>query len=374
MAVKDEDPVDPREHPDLPDSSAPAPRANAGLIGHADAEMRLAAAARNGTIAGAWLIGGPEGVGKATLAYRLGRHLLAGGGNDLFGGTADTLSLDEADPVFSRVAGGAHGDLMTIELGLNKQGKKRTEIVIDDIRRLEPFFHQSAGEGGWRVAVIDGAELMNRNAANAALKLIEEPPQQSVVLLVSHAPSRLLPTIRSRCRKLNLRALKAEQVALLLEQYLPALPEADRLPLARLSEGSIGRAMRLDALGGLDLYRELIGMIGQAPHMDPAALHALADRLGRYGQDAACRTALGFMGSWLARLVRSGTGAGTAPEGVVPGEAELMARLAGAGNLDRWVDVWEKVGRLRDRADSLNLDRKQVVLAAFGAVEAAART
>jgi len=132
--------------------------------------------------------------------------------------------------------------------------------------------------------------------------------------------------------------------------------------------------MRLDDLGGLDLYRELIGMIGQAPHMDPAALHALADRLGRYGQDAACRTALGFMGAWLARLVRSGTGAGTVAEAVVPGEAELMARLSGTGSLERWVDVWEKVGRLRDRADSLNMDRKQVVLAAFGAVATAARS
>jgi DNA polymerase-3 subunit delta' len=373
MAV-DDDIVDPREHPDFPDSSAPAPRANPDLVGHGEAERRLERAAADGTIAGAWLLGGPEGIGKATLAYRLGRHLLGGGGNDLFGDAGDTLAMDEGDPVFPRVAAGAHGDLMTIEIGLNKQGKKRTEIVVEDIRRLEPFFHQSAGEGGWRVAVIDGAERMNRNAANAALKLIEEPPRQSVVLLVSHAPARLLPTIRSRCRKLNLRPLPADLVADMLGHYLPQLPERDRLPLARLSEGSVGRAMQLDALGGLDLYRELVAMMGTAPHMDPAALHAMADRLGRYGQDAACRTALGFLGSWLARLVRSRSGAEETGEAVLDDEPAIMQRLSGTGSLDRWVDVWEKVARLRDRADSLNLDRKQVVLAAFGAVETAARS
>jgi len=374
MAVKDDDPVDPREHPDFPESQAPAPRANADLIGHAEAERRLAAAAADGTIAGAWLLGGPFGIGKATLAYRLARHLLAGGGNDLFGEAGDSLALDEADPAFGRVAGGSHGDLLTVELGLNKQGKKRTEIVIDDVRALEPFFHQSAGEGGWRVAIIDGADLMNRNAANAALKLIEEPPRHSVVLLVSHAPARLLPTIRSRCRKLSLRPLKDEQVALLLERYMPdAVAEEDRLPLARLAEGSAGRAMQLADMGGLDLYREMMRLIAEAPRMDPAATHAMADRLGRAGQADACRTVLDFLSGWIAGLVRQGTGAGTAPLIVLPGEDALRERLAQGGNLERWVDVWEKIARLRDRADSLNLDRKQVMLAVFGALEAAAR-
>ncbi|MDG2479605.1 MAG: DNA polymerase III subunit delta', partial [Alphaproteobacteria bacterium] len=308
MAVKDvaADGVDPRLHPDFPESGAPSPRANSELIGHIEAEQRLARAAQDGTIAGAWLIGGPMGIGKATLAYRLARHLLADGGNDMFGGAGDSLALDEADPVFARVAGAAHGDLLTVELGLNKQGKRRTEIVVDDIRKLEPFFHQSAGEGGWRVAIIDGAELMNRNAANAALKLIEEPPKRSIVILVSHAPARLLPTIRSRCRKLHLRPLKPEQVSLLLEQHLPDVSQEDRLPLARLAEGSPGRAMRLEALGGLGLYREILGLIGEAPRIDPLALHGLADRLGGRGNDAAGYTAMDVLGAGRARLVHAG--------------------------------------------------------------------
>tara|TARA_B100000676_G_scaffold133226_1_gene132255 strand:- start:5699 stop:6823 length:1125 start_codon:yes stop_codon:yes gene_type:complete len=374
MAVRDDDPVALREHPDFPESQAPAPRANADLLGNAEAERSLAQAAADGTLAGAWLIGGPEGIGKATLAYRLARHLLAGGGNDLFGGAADTLAIDEAEPAFARVAGGSHGDLLTVELGLNKQGKKRTEIVVEDIRRLEPFFRQSAGEGGWRIAVIDGADLMNRNAANAALKLIEEPPRQSLVILVSHTPAKLLATIRSRCRKLNLRPLKDEQAAVLLERFLPDMAEEDRLPLARLSGGSPGRAMRLEQMGGLDLYREIMALMADAPHMDPAALHALADRLGRSGQAPACRTALDFLSAWLAGLVRYASRPDTPLNTVVTGEEALISRFAARGNLEHWVDVWEKITRLRDRADSLNLDRKQVVLAVFGAVEAAVRT
>ncbi|MBC6439371.1 MAG: DNA polymerase III subunit delta' [Rhodospirillales bacterium] len=373
MAV-DDDPIDPRAHPDFPDSAAPAPRANPDLIGHTEAERRLAQAAGDGTIAGAWLLGGPKGIGKVTLAYRLARHLLAGGGQDLFGDSSSNLAIDPADSTFGRVAGGGHGDLLAVELGLNKQGKPRTEIVVEDIRRLEPFFRQSAGEGGWRIAIVDGAELMNTNAANAALKLIEEPPPQSVVILVSHAPARLLPTIRSRCRMLTLRPPKPEQTTILLEDYLPGLAEDDRMPLARLANGSPGRAMALVDLGGLDLYRELLALISEAPRIDPRALHAIADRLGRYGNDKSCRTALDFLNDWVARLVRGAAAGGEGWHDIVGGERQLMERYAQTGDLARWVGVWEKVAGLRDRADSLNLDRKQVVLAAFGALEAATRT
>jgi DNA polymerase-3 subunit delta' len=362
-----------RTHPDLADALAPAPRATADLIGHAAAENRFLEAARAGRLAGAWLITGAEGIGKATLAFRLARFLLAGGaGQDLFGAPGD-LAVDEADPVFHRVAAGAHGDLLTVERTPNpKTGKMRSEIVVEDVRRMQPFFHQSAGEGGWRVAIVDGAEQMNRNAANAALKLIEEPPKQSVVLLVSHAPARLLPTIRSRCRTVPLKGLKTEQVELLLERYRPDLDQADHRPLATLADGSPGRALRLAELGGLDLYRDLIGLMAKLPALAPAEVHGLADRLARASNDMAFRTTLDLLRWWLARLVREGAG-GQAPEPVVAEERELIARLTARPGLERWLDVWEKVGRLQERAISVNLDRKQVVLSSFDAMENAAR-
>lgn len=363
-----EAPPDPRRHADFPSSQAPAPRANPLLEGHDEAERRLAHAAATGRLAGAWLIGGPKGIGKATLAYRLARHLLAGAplGEDAPAAAADKLA---------RFAGGAHGGLLAIETGWNRQGRRRGEIVIEEIRRLEPFFRRSAAEGGWRIAVIDGAELMNRSAANAALKLIEEPPAGALAVLISHAPARLPATLASRCRKLFLRPLAAEKVAELLQRYLPELAADERLPLARLAQGSIGRALALAELGGLALYRDMLALIATAPALDRLALHDLADRLARHGD--AAHIVLDFLASWLARLVRQAATGGRAAdgfEGVAAGEGEAMARLAGAGSLDRWVEVWDKTIRLRERAASLNLDRKQVVLAAFGAFDAAARS
>ena len=360
-------------HPDLPSARAPAPRAAADLIGHGAAERLFLEAAQAGRLAGAWLLAGPEGIGKATLAFRVARFLLAGGpGKDLFGAPGD-LTVDAAEPVFHRVAAAAHADLLTVERSVNqKTGRMRGEIVIDDVRRMLPFFHQSAGEGGWRIAVVDGAELMNRSAANAALKLIEEPPHRSLVLLVSHAPSRLLPTIRSRCRTVPIQALKTEQVGLLLERYRPDLDAADRQPLAILAEGSPGRALRLAELGGLELFRDLIALLSRLPRLPPDEVHALADRLARPTNDMAFRTTLDLLRWWLARLVRQGAGRASA-EPVVEEERDLIARLAALPGLERWLDVWEKVGRLQERAISVNLDRKQVVLSSFGAMEHAAR-
>jgi len=371
----DEDAADPRLHEDYPETRAPAPRANPRLIGHAQAEARLAEVAESGTVAGAWLIGGPSGIGKTTLAYRLARHLLAGpsAGGLFAADVAQSLAVDEADPVFTRVATGGHGDLLTIKLGVNdKTGKKRSLIDVDSVRKMAPFFHQSAGEGGWRFALIDGAELMSTAATNAALKLIEEPPPRSVVMLVSHAPARLLPTIRSRCRKLHLQPLAGEQVEALLADYLPDLPADDRAVLAHLAEGSPGRALELDALGGVALYRELVGTLASLPHLDAERLHGFAEKMGRYGNEQACGTVLEFLSGWLARLVRGSAG-GQTPASFVEGEAALIARFTALPSLARWVDVWEKTARLRERAESLNLDRKQVLLAVFGALQVAAR-
>ncbi len=147
----------------------------------------------------AWLITGAPGVGKATLAYRFARRLLAGVQ------PGDTLAVDPASPVFRRVAVGSHADLLTVEREWDdKKSRLRGEIVVDDARAISAFLRLTPAEGGWRVVVIDGAEHMNRNAANAVLKMLEEPPPRAVLLLTCAAPGRLLPTIRSRCRRLAL--------------------------------------------------------------------------------------------------------------------------------------------------------------------------
>lgn len=354
-----------------------APRRNPGLVGHAAAERMLADTQRAGRLPHAILIGGPRGIGKATLAFRFARWLLAGGGKgegeaSLFGDApvAHDLFLDPESPVFRRVAAGGHADLMTVERGWDKARKRlRGEIVVDDIREISHFLHMTSAEGGWRVVVIDGADEMNRNGANALLKILEEPPHGTVLLLVCHAPGRLLPTIRSRCRRLILEPLAGDEVESLIRVHEPGLPAADVAALAALSGGSIGRALDLSRAGGLDLYRRLIGLLTQLPRPDATALHQLADSLARADAADAYHTFVDLLLNWLEHNVTT-LAAGDDGAEIVPGEAALRARLAQTARLDRWVDVWDNLRHGFARTDDLTLDRKQAVIEAFMALAA----
>ena len=359
---------------------APAPRENPALVGHEAAEAELLEAIRGGRLAHAWLMSGPRGVGKATLAYRLARFVLAGGqasaaGADLFGAApaAEGLHLAPEHPVFHRVAAAGHSDLITVERTVNeKTGKLRSEIIVDDVRAVGQFFHLTAGEGGWRIAVVDPADDMNQNAANALLKVLEEPPARSLLLLVSHNPGRLLPTIRSRCRKLTLHPLPGERVAALLRAHAPGIAAEDAAAIAGLADGSPGRALALAREGGLDLYREMSGLLQTLPNLDVPALHAFGGRVARTGDGDAFATLGELLMRWLNRVVIAQAGAGR--PGGTPDEQALIARLErGTGGLDRWLEVWEKISRLLGRTESANLDRKQVILNMFLAIEAAVR-
>lgn len=356
------------------------PRLTAELVGHAAAEARVLDIWNRGRLAHAWLITGPRGVGKATFAYRFARFVLKHGmaqpsGPSLFGdapATPTSMQVPEGDPVFRQVAQGAHPGLKVLERPWDdKKDKRKTEIPVGDVRKLVPFFGTTAGAGGWRVAVIDTADDLNRNSANALLKILEEPPQRGLLLLVSHAPGRLLPTIRSRCMQLALGPLDDGEVTRILAARLPELETADRDALVRLAEGSPGRAIELAGEGGLDLYRQTAGLLAALPEIDVAGLHGFADRVARRGADEAYAAFIDLLLQWLARMVRRG--AGHAVPDVVKGDGAAMDRLVSARPLDEWVDVWEKIRRLVARSDAVNLDRKQVVLGIFATLERAAR-
>ena len=354
----------------------PLARENADFQGHEEAERALLEAFTGGRMAHAWLISGPRGIGKATLAYRFARFVLAAGNTgadaagDLFGGApapeaSAGLYLAPEHPVFRRVAAGGHTDLLSIERAADEKGRLRSEIVVGDVRRTGQFFGLTAGEGGWRVVVVDSADEMNPNAANALLKVLEEPPARALLLLVSHNPGRLLPTIRSRCRQLTLQPLADETVTDLIQRYEPGLDAGDAAALATLADGSPGRALALAAEGGLDLYRNMTGLLETLPRLDVPALHAFGNRLGKSGADEAFRTVAGLLRWWLGRLI--------VYRAAGDPEDALMARLGNATGLDRWFEVWEKINRLLARTDGANLDRKQVVLNVFLAIEDAVR-
>ena len=367
----------------------PEPRANPDLLGHAPAEQALLAAWRGGRLPHAWLITGPRGIGKATLAFRFCRFLLAHGTSgapapSLFGEAPlpNSLFVEPAAPVFQRIAAGGHLDLVTVERRWDeKAGRRRSEIVVDDVRAVQGLVAHTAAEGGWRVVVVDAADEMNSNAANALLKVLEEPPAQTVLLLVAHNFGRLLPTIRSRCRRLPLRPLADDTVAELLGRFAPDLTPAGAAALARLSAGSIGRALTLAGQGGGGLRDELLSLIADLPRLDVAAVLAFGERIGKPDASDTFPVAMEMLRGLLACVVRAAATGAAEPRisdsgPATAGDARAAAvvgRLAGAGGLDRWLEVWDKTGALLARVDSASLDRKQVILTLFTHLQNAVR-
>jgi DNA polymerase III subunit delta' len=338
-----------------------SPRANPDLIGHAATEETLRQLADSGRLPHALLLSGPRGIGKATLAFRLARFVLwqsgEGAASDMFGApTGHGLAVPPESGVFRRVAAGGHADLLTVERAFDPRRKRlRSEIVVDDVREIASFLHLTAAEGGWRVVIVDGADAMNRNAANALLKILEEPPQRALLLLVAHSPGRLLPTIRSRCRHMKLSALPAESVRALLSRYYPGLDDTAAAEIVDLAEGSIGRALELAGEGGVELHRTMVAMLTRRPGLDPLALHGFADKLARADAEDSYRAIEELLRQHLAR------------------QAVIAARVGHRREAARWASLRDDISNDFACSDGLNLDRKQTILSAFFAIEQAAR-
>lgn len=316
----------------------------------------------------AWLITGPLGIGKATLAYRFARFLLARDGADT---AAADLDVAPDHPVFRQIRAGGHGNLFQLRRQLNEKTRPAayfTVIRIDEVRAMAPFLAHTAHQPGWRVVVVDAADEMNGHAQNALLKSLEEPPPQTVFLLVAHAPGRLPATIRSRCRSLALRPLDEAPLGDVIAELCPEIAPEERLVLARLGEGSPGRALALADQGGLTVYRDMTGLIATLPALDVVKLHGLGDRLARKTAEAEYRAMTRLIDWWLTRLIRA-KATGEVPPEIADGEAAINQRLAAACGLEHWIEVWEKVARLVERADAVNLDRKAVTLDVFTMIE-----
>ncbi|MEO0360280.1 MAG: DNA polymerase III subunit delta', partial [Pseudomonadota bacterium] len=253
-----------------------------------------------------------------------------------------------------------------------KSGKLNTMIRVDDVRALKSFFQLSAADGGWRVAVVDPAEDMNASAANALLKLLEEPPARSLFLLVSHAPNRLLPTIRSRCRMLKAAPLGPGDLAAALSNA-GVDPGPDAGALAILSGGSAGEAARLVAAGGVALYARLVRLAAGAPGMDRTEMIALAEACAGRDAEETYDLTLRLVDLMTARLARAGA-FGPPTDPAAPEEPALAARLApDAAAARRWADLSTELQARTGRARAVNLDPAGVMLDTFFAIDAAAR-
>jgi DNA polymerase-3 subunit delta' len=333
-------------------SNLPLPRETTVLFGHDGAEREFLAVYRSSRVPHAWLIGGEPGIGKATLAYRIARFVLAQP-DPSRASAADTLALEPAHGTVRRVAVNAHPDLLVLERTPGDNGKMRTVITVEQVRRLTTFFGSTAGEGGWRVCIVDSAdELKYPEGSNALLKMLEEPPPRSLFLLVSHAPGRLLPTIRSRCRRLALRPLgqgdvvRAASTALGADADDPAIAAA-----AAAARGSVSRAIALAGGPMLALREKVAALLSVLPSTDAGALHALGDELDR--DRGLLEVFVGAVRDWLS--------------GRLDTEVGNLTRLA------RAADLWERLNRSARDVEVYNLERKPFVFTIFGLLAEASR-
>jgi DNA polymerase-3 subunit delta' len=324
--------------------SSPHPRQRYGLVGHAQAELAVLEALRSRRLAHAWLIGGPEGIGKATFAFRVARFVLSE--RDPFARAALASSLDIAprEKVAHRIAAGAHPDLFVLERTIGTTGKLRTEITVEDARRATSFLQTTSGEGGWKVLIVDVADELNRNAANALLKIIEEPPDRSLALLVAHAPARLAATIRSRCRLLRLDPLTPGEIVEIISN-LPHNAASEKViaDAASLAEGSARRALLLMEERAIEFARMARDVLEAQAETWRAASLKLASKLGTRGADASYDIVFDAIFDWLRERANRLTVSHDR-------RAEAASRL------------WAEIEARKREADTYNLDKRALVL------------
>lgn len=348
--------TDPEDIPE-PDRvpGAPHPRMTPRVIGQDHAIREFVEAARGGRLHHAWLLTGPRGVGKATLAWSIARWLLAGG-------LSDDLTVPAEDPVARRLAALSEPRLQLVRRPWDdKAGRLSAQITVDEIRRLLSFFHLSAAEGGRRIAIIDAADEMNTAAANALLKVLEEPPKDALILMIAHQPARLLPTIRSRCRTLRLAPLAPD----LMAEALAGLGlDQDSEALAALADGSVGEALRLAGQDGLARYQQIVDLFATLPRMDRLAAAKLSDKAaGRANAEGdPFDLAVTLLDRFLTRTARAGLMGAPLPQ-AARGEGALLARISPDDRAARdWADAQARLSARARAGRSVNLDPAALVM------------
>ena len=349
----------------------PHPRETRALYGHGAAEAIIGDAIASGRLHHGWLITGEEGIGKATFAYRLARFLLAQ--PETLPGAAP--SLDAPDERTARqVASLSHPGLFVVRRAWDMAGKKfRQSIAIDEVRALRHFLQRTAATP-WRVVVVDTADDLNLNSANAILKSLEEPPVRTVFLILSNAPGRLLPTIRSRCRVLRLEPLGAADlkaaVAQACEASERAAPDAEEMPvLARLGRGSARRVLQLMEGNALSIAEALTGLLASLPKLDRIALHKLVAVTGSRETET-YTIAFDLLEEMLAEAMRAAA-LDEAPKRFP--RLKALAKLMQEGSLADWGELWETIRQARGEAERLNLDKAALMLTVFEKIDETAK-
>jgi DNA polymerase-3 subunit delta' len=361
------------EESGFPESDAlagyPHPRKQRVLFGHSAEAASLAEAARSGRLHHGLLISGPKGVGKATLAWRLARALLSHRSDSI----PNDLSAPPQDKAALLIDALAHPDAMSIRRPWDEKAKRhKTEIPVDEVRKLVAFFGRHAAQGGWRIAIVDAAEEMSRAAENALLKTLEEPPPRALIVLIANAPGALLPTTRSRCRKLTLKQLPKPDMERALEHLGQASKDQSNAVLAALAEGAPGRALALGQGDALALYADAVRLLGSLGRPDIGVVTTVADRLARPAAADSYRLFLDLLGQLLRWMVMAKAGHPQALEALGK-DGQFLRQACQRPSLDRLTALWDTWSASFLRADALNLDKRHAIAEAFLEAEAALR-
>ncbi|TPK58148.1 MULTISPECIES: DNA polymerase III subunit delta' [unclassified Mesorhizobium] len=344
--------IAPEQHDTL--DGVPEPSETPRLVGHGQAAAMLAAAYRAGKLPHALIFAGPLGIGKATLAFHLAHHLLK---HPAFEQAPETLAVpDPASSLFRQIATGAHPGVLHLTRPLNDKTKNfKTVVTVDEIRKVNRFLSMTSHDGSYRVVIVDPADDMNTNAANALLKNLEEPPARTLFILIVHAPGSLLPTIRSRCQLVRLSPLDIDELMAVLETAEPPPGDpAARAALATRAGGSARNAILLTQYGGLEIAETLDALVS-AGKSDIAGAYRLAEVVA--GRDQAIqfdifnRRALDLLSDAASR-------------------AALAGDLARAKTLS---DTWHEALDAISETDTYNLDKKQHALTMIDRLKSAMR-
>lgn len=355
------------------------PRSMHALIGHEETQNQLLSLFNSGRMHHGIILSGAKGIGKATLAYRFARFLLKNPPPDpnqdsLFGDVADavepvTLEIDREDPVFRRVASGGHADLMTLERAYDATKNKTAEsLSVTDLRKVEPFLRMTSSDGGWRVVVIDDADTMNRNAQNALLKILEEPPKNTVIILVTHRLGALIPTIRSRTRLFNLKPVSADEMTDLLARKGHSLDSNQSAIINAMAEGSFGKASDILEQGGLENFATITAILNDRHNIDWRIIHHHADLCARAGQEDTYKSFTQTL-LWLYKTLAFAKARGQALTPYALNEEPLTSILANS-SLAQLLKICENLSSHFDMTQRGNLDKKQAILGAFQIITA----
>lgn len=352
------------------------PQSMSFCLGHEEQEKLFIELFEKNSMPHAMIFAGTQGIGKSTMAFRLARFLLKNGGKDLnqdslFGGdnTAhDVSSLDVAadDPVFARVASGGHADFLYIARNYDaSKGKWDANLKVDALRKIEPFLRKTSSDGGWRIVIVDDADTMNRNAQNAILKILEEPPANVLIILITHRPGMLIPTIRSRTRFIQFSSLSDDVLHDLLNKQsdypVPSLEQMEIL--SSMSEGSIGKAINFIEGDGFDSFSQVLDLLDDGPNWNWVKIHQFSSSVSSPAQDKEYRMFTELL-QWIFHqmLFAKARGGQCLPSFL---HRDALSRVMDNNSIEDLISITDGLKSHFDRVEFSKLDRRDAVRGCF---------